>query len=86
MKYSFVFLLSLAPLFKKCAIEGAEQGAKRGGREVVEEGSEALLRNSGEILTRASVKSTRYFSQELNEENENVNYVESTNTFVISNE
>jgi len=86
MKYSLIILISVAPLLRKCAEEGAEQGVKRGGREVAVEGAGALAKNYVEIVTRVSAKSSRYFANDLNDENRNVSYIESTNTFVISNE
>jgi hypothetical protein len=86
MKYSILVILSLAPLLKKCAQEGAEQGSKRVGRNVLVNSSNNIALNSDVIVARIAAKSSRYFNNDFNKENQNVSCIDSTNTFIISNE
>jgi len=85
MKYSIVVILFLAPLIKKCSQEGAEQGVKI-GREALENGSKTIVHNADAIVARVAAKSTQYFARYFNKENQNVSYIDSTNTFEINNE
>jgi hypothetical protein len=86
MKYSILVILSLAPILRKCAQEGAEQGSKKIGREVAENGSKTILHNADAIVARVAAKTAQYYARDFNNENQYVSYVDSTNTFEINNE
>ncbi len=86
MKYSILVILSLAPILRKCAQEGAEQGSKRIGRKVAENGSKTIVHNTDAIVARVAAKTSQYFARDFSKENQYVTYVDSTNTFEINNE
>jgi hypothetical protein len=86
MKFSFLFIFALAGLLRKCAQEGIEQGTKVSGRKAIEQSSKNVVRNSDVVLANISAKTILYYNVNLNKENKNVSYIDSTNTFIITNE
>ena len=87
MKYSIFIILSLAPIFRKCAQLGAKQGSKRIVREVAKKGSKkTIINNSDAIVARVVARTYLYYNRDFNKENQYVSYVDSTNTFEINNE